>query len=420
MSIPAYEKRAQELDRSDPLRSFRQRFHIPILEDGSEAVYLVGNSLGLQPKSLREFVLRELDKWKALGVAGHFEGDEPWMPYHRLVRHPMAELIGAFPHEVVVMNSLTVNLHLMMATFFEPSGRRRKILIEANAFPSDRYAVESQLRFHGLSPVEHLIWLNPRPGEYHLATNDILNVLNRHADETALVFLGGVNYYSGQVLHMEAIAAAARRFGIPIGFDLAHAVGNIPLHIHDWDVDFAVWCSYKYLNAGPGGIAGCFVHERHARDRSLRRLAGWWGHDPSSRFEMPERFDPIDSADGWQLSNPPILLLAALRSSLAVFQEAGSERLRQKSLQLTGFAREVLGSIGGPFRIITPSDPGAAGCQLSLLFQRDAKRTFIELERRGIRCDYREPDVIRIAPVPLYNTFSDVAAFASILDRLFR
>jgi kynureninase len=331
----------------------------------------------------------------------------------------MADLVGGHPHEVVAMNSLTVNLHLMMATFFEPRGRRRKIMVERDSFPSDRYAVQSQLRYHGLKPAECLVELAPRPGSDRLETNDILEAIERHAGELALVLLGGVNYYSGQVLDMKAIAATARRAAVLIGFDLAHAVGNVPLSLHDWGVDFAAWCSYKYLNAGPGGIAGCFIHERHARDRSLRRLAGWWGHNPSSRFEMPHEFDPTDTADGWQLSNPPILLLAALRASLDIFEEAGMTRLREKSLCLTGFLREMLSAIDGPFRIITPSEPEACGCQLSLLFQRHGKATFEALERRGVRCDYREVDVVRIAPVPLYNTFSDAAAFGGVLNRLF-
>ena len=420
MSIAAFEERAQILDRSDPLRSFRDRFHIPVLDDGSDVIYLAGNSLGLQPKSLPDFVVRELDKWKTLGVSGHFEGDDPWMPYHELVRGPMADLVGGLPHEVVVMNSLTVNLHLMMATFFEPRGRRRKIVIERDSFPSDRYAVQSQLRYHGLARAECVVELSPRSGSDRLETDHILEAIERHAGELALILLGGVNYYSGQVLDMKAIAATARRAAVPIGFDLAHAVGNVPLSLHDWGVDFAAWCSYKYLNAGPGGIAGCFIHERHARDRSLRRLAGWWGHNPSSRFEMPHEFDPMDSADGWQLSNPPILLLAALRASLDIFKEAGMQRLREKSLHLTGFLREMLSTIDGPFRIITPSEPEASGSQLSLLFQRDARSTFEALERRGVRCDYREPDVVRIALVPLYNTFSDAVAFGGVLKTLFQ
>ncbi|HUF09735.1 MAG TPA: kynureninase [Rhodothermales bacterium] len=420
MSIAAFEERAQILDRSDPLRAFRDRFHIPVLDDGSEVIYLAGNSLGLQPKSVPDFVVRELDKWKTLGVSGHFEGDDPWMPYHELVRGQMADLVGGLPHEVVVMNSLTVNLHLMMATFFEPRGRRRKIMIESESFPSDRYAVQSQLRYHGLAPAECLVELSPRPGSDRLETNDVVETIERHAGELALILLGGVNYYSGEVLDMKAIAATARGAAVPIGFDLAHAVGNVPLNLHDWGADFAAWCSYKYLNAGPGGIAGCFIHERHARDRSLRRLAGWWGHNPWNRFDMPHEFDPMDSADGWQLSNPPILLLAALRASLDIFKEAGMAPLREKSLRLTGFLREMLSAIDGPFRIITPSGPEASGSQLSLHFQHDARSILGALEDRGVRCDYREPDVVRIAPVPLYNTFSDTAAFAGVLNRLFQ
>jgi len=407
---------ARELDRNDALGAFRDRFFIPPAPDGSEMVYLVGNSLGLQPKSVESFVSAELEKWRRLGVGGHFEGPEPWLTMHDRVRTPIAALVGALPHEVVVMNSLTVNLHLMLATFFHPVPPRTRIVMEANAFPSDRYAVASQLRFHGLAPEDHLVELSPRAGEQILRTEDIVRVLEEQAESIAVVLLGGLNYYSGQVLDMSSISAAARSLGIPAGFDLAHAVGNVPLLLHDWDCDFAVWCSYKYLNAGPGAVAGCFLNERHSRDRSKPRLAGWWGHEPSTRFDMPSEFAPSASADGWQVSGPPILQMAALLASLEIFEEADFGTLHAKSLRLNAFMREVLADVAGPFRIITPNDPGSFGSQLSLLFERNGRQVCDALEAKGVACDYREPNVIRVAAVPLYNSFSDVARFGAIME----
>lgn len=409
---------ARELDRSDPLGSFRDHFFLPTGPDGSETVYLVGNSLGLQPKSVETFLSAELEKWRRLGVGGHFRGDDPWLTIHERVRDPIADLVGAFPHEVVVMNSLTVNLHLMLSTFFRPSPTRSGILIEANAFPSDRYAVSSQLRLHGLEPEDHLIELSPRPGEETLRTEDIVGVVEEQSERIALVVLGGLNYYTGQVLDVEAISRAARRLEIPVGFDMAHAVGNVPLSLHAWGCDFAVWCSYKYLNAGPGAVGGCFLHERHARDRSKRRLAGWWGHEPVSRFEMPRTFRPSDSADGWQVSGPPVLQMAALRASLEEFEAAGLTPLYEKALRLNAFMRKVLAGMDAPFRIITPSDQGSYGCQLSLFFERDGREIADALELKGVACDYREPNVIRIAAVPLYNTFLDVVKFGAILENV--
>jgi kynureninase len=404
------------MDADDPLRSFRDLFHIPKGGQATDVIYLAGHSLGLKPKVVNAFIVRELEKWGTLGVAGHFEGRESWIQYHEIVRDSMAKLVGGLQHEVVVMNSLTVNLHLMMTTFFRPSEGRSRILIESPAFPSDRYAVESQLIHHGLDPQTNLIELAPRAGEHSLRTDDILSAISGDPDRIALILLGGVNYFSGQVLDMRSITESARAFGIPIGFDLAHAVGNVPLRLHDWGPDFAVWCSYKYLNAGPGGIAGSFVHERHARNRSLPRLAGWWGHDPSSRFSMPRTFDATDSADGWQLSNPPILSLASLRASLEIFEDAGMDRLREKSLLLSAFLRELLAELNGPFEIITPAEPDTYGCQVSLLFKRNGRQIFDALGGAGVRCDYRNPDVVRVAPVPLYNSFSDIVRFGAILQ----
>ncbi|MGA7305413.1 MAG: kynureninase [Rhodothermales bacterium] len=410
--------RAREMDESDPLRSFRDLFYVPTVPGGDDIIYLVGNSLGLQPKSVHSYVSLELEKWRRLGVAGHFEGDEPWLNYHESVCPAVAALVGGLPHEVVVMNSLTVNLHLMMATFFQPSGTRSRIVMEANAFPSDRYAVESHLRFRGLSPDDHLIELNPRSGEDILRTEDILRVMEDQTDQISLVVLGGLNYYSGQVLDMEVISRTGQTLNIPVGFDLAHAVGNVPLHLHEWGCDFAVWCSYKYLNAGPGAIAGAFIHERHARDSTKNRLAGWWGHDPATRFEMPPTFAASESADGWQVSGPPILQLAALRASLEIFETAGMDALHEKRRRLSAFMREVLADVEGPFRIITPSAEASAGCQLSIFFERHSREIFEALEANGVACDYREPNVVRIAAVPLYNSYSDVVRFGEILERV--
>jgi kynureninase len=414
---------ARQLDAKDPLGHFRARFHVP-RHGASEAVYLSGNSLGLQPVTAAAYVEEVLEDWRRLAVRAHFEARHAWMPYHEYATEHMARLVGADPSEVVCMNSLTVNLHLMMVSFYRPTSGRHRILMETGAFPSDRYAVESQLRFHGYDPREALVLAAPRPGETSLRTEDVEALIERNADTLALVLLPGVQYYTGEVYDMERIAQAARSRGIVIGLDLAHAVGNVAVALHDWDVDFAVWCTYKYLNAGPGAVAGCFVHARHARDRERPRFAGWWGHDKATRFQMGPRFSPIPGAEGWQLSNPPILAFAPLLASLEIFSEAGMEALRYKSLQLSGFLEMLLKeTLGEHVEILTPLAPAQRGCQLSVRLKREVTRgraLLPLLESRGVVCDWREPDVIRVAPVPLYNRFADVHDFVAAIAELLR
>lgn len=410
---------AERLDREDPLRRFRQAFHIPRTPDGRDEVYFAGNSLGLQPKRVSEYVAEELDRWRDVGVRGHHEGAHPWLPYHEFLTEPMARIVGGLPDEVVVMNSLTVNLHLMLATFFRPTRRRNKILIEAGAFPSDQYAVESQIRWHGLEPSESLVVCKPESGQWLLRDDDICRQIERHGEELAVVLLPGVQYYTGQLLDMSRIVKEAHRHGVVVGFDLAHAAGNVELQLHEWDVDFAVWCTYKYLNGGPGGVAGCFLHERHARNRSLPRLAGWWGHDKESRFDMPDEFAAIPTAEGWQVSNPPILSLAAVRAALEVFDEAGGMGpLRSKSQRLNDYLVGLLEHyVPDRISVITPRDPARRGCQSSLLARGaiDSRQLNEQLARRGVATDYRQPNVLRAAPVPLYNSFSDVFDFVQTL-----
>lgn len=406
---------AQNLDKKDPLKKFRKQFYIPKV-NGKEAIYLCGNSLGLQPKSVKTFILEELHDWAALGVEGHLHGKRPWLYYHHLTKKPLARLVGAKPSEVVAMNQLTVNLHLMMATFYRPSAKRFKIIAEAGAFSSDQYAVESQIRLSGLDPKTALIELMPRPGEHHLHTEDIVAAIREHGSQVALVLFGGVQYYSGQFFNIKAITAAGHAVGAFVGFDLAHAIGNVPLHLHDDDVDFAVWCSYKYLNSGPGSIAGAFVHKRHA-DGKLLRLAGWWGHDEANRFKMKKGFHPMPGVDGWQLSNFPVLTGAAHLASLAIFEEAGMKALRAKSLLLTGYLSDLLRALDPEekkFMMITPSEPSSRGCQISILMKQKGRKVFDSITRRGVIADWREPNVIRVAPIPLYNRFADVFHFTEI------
>ncbi|HEX6280115.1 MAG TPA: kynureninase [Pyrinomonadaceae bacterium] len=424
------------LNSVNSVQSFRSRFHIPKQADGTDVIYLTGNSLGLQPKTARKYIDEELEDWERLGVEGHLHARHPWLPYHEFVTEQMARVVGAMPIETVVMNSLTVNLHLMMVSFYRPSGERRKIVIEKGAFPSDQYAVESHLKFHQfrnsppyeggvaaasadgvvLSPRQDLIELTPREGESTLRTDDIIETIERNGEEIALIMLGGVNYYTGQAFDMKAITEAGHRVGAVVGFDLAHAAGNLELHLHDWDVDFAVWCSYKYLNAGPGGIAGAFVHERHAQSFDLPRFAGWWGHNKHTRFLMGPDFDPLPGAEGWQLSNPPIFQLAALRASLEIFDKAGMSNLRAASIELTSHLEKLLNEIDNDrISIITPSDPAQRGCQLSIRVKDADKSLFDAITARGVVADWREPDVIRVAPVPLYNTGEDGERFAETL-----
>lgn len=418
---------ASSLDSVDPVREFKQRFHIPNFSDGREAIYFTGNSLGLQPKTARTYIEQELDDWARFGVDGHMQARHPWLPYHEFLTEQTARVVGAKLIETVVMNSLTVNLHLMLVSFYRPNGKRRKIVIEKGAFPSDQYAVASQLGFHAhisepsaVAPAtaggSDLIELAPREGETTLRTEDILETIERHGDEVALIVLGGVNYYTGQAFDMKAITEAGHNAGAIVGFDLAHAAGNLELHLHDWDVDFAVWCSYKYLNAGPGAVAGAFVHERHANSFDLPRFAGWWGHDKETRFLMCPEFKPIAGAEGWQISNPPIFQMAALRAALEIFDEAGISNLRAKSQKLTGYLEYLLGQINNDrISVITPSDPAQRGCQLSIRVSDADKSLFEAISARGVFADWREPDVIRVAPVPLYNSFENVFMFAEIL-----
>lgn len=409
---------ALELDARDPLARFRDAFHFPTRADGSPVVYLCGNSLGLQPRGVQADMEQELEDWAELGVEGHFDGRDPWYSYHEKFSELLAPVVGAKPEEVVVMNSLTTNLHLMMVSFYRPSADRYKIIVEGGAFPSDQYAVASQAHFHGFDPDEAVVELEPRPGETTLRDEDVLTAIEEHGDQLALVMLGGVNYYTGQVFDFESITRKGHEVGAAVGFDLAHAAGNYPLELHDWDVDFACWCTYKYLNAGPGAIAGCFVHERYAESPELPRFAGWWGNDPETRFEMSETFVPQRGAGGWQLSNAPVFSMTPLKASLRLFNEAGMRELREKSLALTDYAHSLIDDIpGDAFELITPRAAERRGCQLSLLASGDGQALFDTLQSEGVVCDFREPDVIRVAPVPLYNSFEDVWAFCDILRR---
>jgi kynureninase len=421
MTFSTDEQFAMQLDSEDPLRHFRQKFHLPLGKDGKPFIYFAGNSLGLMPKSARGIVEEELDNWAKLGVDAHHATGTPWYTYHEALREPTARLVGAKPLEVICMNSLTVNLHLMMATFYRPNKSRFKILMEEPAFPSDTYAIKTQIAHHGLDPSDTLILARPRKGEFTIRTEDIVDLIKKHTDQLAVVMLAGVNFFTGQLFDIERITAAAEARGIVVGFDLAHAVGNAPLTLHDWNVDFAVWCSYKYLNAGPGAVAGVFVHERHATNTKLPRLAGWFGNDPNTRFRLhlePE-FIPVASADGWQISNPSIFSMAPLRASLATFDDAGGmEALSAKSIRLTGYLQFLLTEIGSKkFTVITPREPDARGCQLSILAHEHPKELLKELETANVKCDFREPNVIRVAPTPLYNTFHEVWRFARILAR---
>jgi kynureninase len=423
---------AIELDRNDPLAGFREQYYIPKNplgglgeqygiprnSDGDTLIYLTGNSLGLQPKGALPAVAQELRDWAEFGVEGHFRAKHPWFSYHEMFREPAARIVGGNPGEAVVMNTLTTNLHLMMVSFYRPTPTRYKILVEASAFPSDQYAVASQVHFHGHDPHDAIVTLRPREGEDTIHTEDIEQYLAAHGEEIALVMLGGVNFYTGQAFDIARITAAAHAAGCVAGFDLAHAAGNMLMHLHDWDVDFAVWCSYKYLNSGPGGVSGCFVHERHAFAPELPRFAGWWGNDPDSRFDMQSEFTPQRGAAGWQLSNAQILPMAVHKVALDLFMAAGMENLRKKSEQLTGYLEFLLDRIPGDrYRIITPRDPAQRGCQLSIRTEQKA-RAFAELLLlHGVAVDHRPPDVIRVAPVPMYNTFQDVWRFADILAK---
>ena len=400
------------MDGRDPLAGFRDRFCIPKTKNREECVYLCGHSLGLQPKSAASYVEQELRDWGELGVEGHFHAKNPWMPYHRLLTRQTAELVGAEGSEVVVMNSLTVNLHLMMASFYRPNQQRHKIVMERGAFPSDQYAVKSQIRFHGIEPAMSLIELAAREGESCIRDEDITELIEREGESIALILLGGVNYATGQVFDMAEITRVGHKKGCVVAFDLAHAVGNIPLRLHDWGADFAVWCSYKYLNGGPGCAAGCFVHARHGHRKELPRFAGWWGHEENTRFQMGPEFHAIAGAEGWQLSNPPILALAPLRASMEIFAEAGMERLRVKSGSLTSYLEFLLReNKSTKLSIITPCEPERRGAQLSIRLPEEGREICDKLAGQGVFGDWREPDTFRVAAVPLYNSYRDVFRF---------
>jgi kynureninase len=404
-----------QLDENDELKHYRNEFHIPMQKNGEEYIYLCGNSLGLQAKRTKKFINQELKDWATFGVEGHFYAKNPWMPYHEFLAESYSKIVGAKQSEVVAMNTLTVNLHLMMVSFYRPSKDRYKIIIEADAFPSDIYAVESQIKHHGYSVEDSLIKLVPRDGDSAIRTEDIASIIERDGDEISLIMLGGVNYYTGQVFDLERIVNLGKDSGIVVGFDLAHAVGNVKLELHKWGVDFAVWCSYKYLNSGPGSVAGIFVHEKH-HNSDLPRFAGWWGHKKEDRFEMPNKFNAIKSAEGWQLSNPPILSLAAIRASLTIFDEVGMDKLLAKSKKLTDYLLFLLNTIETDrIEIITPEE---RGCQISIRVKNGDKELFDKIAEAGVISDWREPDVIRVAPVPLYNSFSDVFKFHNIIKSL--
>jgi kynureninase len=412
-------ERAARLDAADPLAPLRDAFHIPLAADGRPQAYLAGNSLGLQPRGTRDAVLAELDDWARLGVEGHFEARRPWFDYHECVRGSLARLVGASPAEVVAMGSLSANLHLAMASFYRPSGSRRRVLLEWDVFASDRYAVQGQVRWHDGDPGVELVEV--RGDERgHISTEAVVEAIEAQGDALALVLWSGVNYYTGQRYDLDAIAAAARRVGAAVGFDLAHAIGNVPLALHQTAPDFAVWCSYKYLNGGPGTVAGLFVAERHHGDRALVRLAGWWGNDPATRFSMPRGFVPTRSADAWQVSNAPVLPIAALRASLDLFDQAPAEARRAKSLALgQALIDSVEERLGGLVQVLTPRD-GARGSQISIRLGAEARRVCGQLRERGVVCDFRAPDVIRAAPVPLYNRFADVLRLVDALDEIAR
>lgn len=419
-SHEALHKEASILDSADVLASFRSQFLFP-QHDGSDVKYFCGNSLGLQPSRAQQYVIEELEDWSSLGVEGHFHARRPWFSYHRWFAEPLAMLVGAKTHEVVAMNTLTVNLHLMMTTFYRPSGGRNKIIMAGHEFPSDRYAVESQVRLHGFEPEEAMVEVQPLPGTDTLSTQQIVDAIREHGASTELVLFSGVHFYTGQRFDMAAITKAAHDVGAKVGFDLAHAIGNVEISLHEWDVDFAVWCSYKYLNGGPGAVGGVFVHERFADRPDLPRLAGWWGNNEATRFAMEHQFEPTNGADGWQLSNAQVLQMAVLRASLETFMEAGVDRIFTKRNDLTGFAERVITAAIGTrpwIRIITPASRVDRGAQLSVQFERHGREIFDALIARGVIVDWRTPNVIRLAPAPLYTSYADVASFGETFSEI--
>jgi kynureninase len=409
---------AQWMDANDKLSGFRNEFHL-LQKNNKPVIYLCGNSLGLQPKNVKNAIEQELHDWATLGVEGHFKGKNPWMYYHHFLTESAARLVGAKPIEVVVMNNLTVNLHLMMVSFYRPTQKRYKIMMEVSAFPSDQYAVETQVKFHGFDPNDAIIELKPREGEYTIRTEDIIEAINIHKDSLCMVMLGAVNYYTGQFFNIKAITEAAHQVGAIAGFDCAHAAGNLNLKLHDWNVDFAVWCTYKYLNSGPGGTSGVFVHEKHANNKNLPRFAGWWGHNEDERFLMKKGFIPMVGAAGWQLSNAQIFPMAIHKASLELFDKAGMDNLRQKSILLTGYLEFILNNFSDHLTIITPKNKEERGCQLSVIVKQNGKHLFDYLVENNVLPDWREPDVIRMSPVPMYNTFTEVYELGKLLNNYF-
>ena len=413
---------AQTIDEQNGLKHFRSQFHIP-KHGEKESIYFTGNSLGLQPKKATGYVLREMEDWARLGGEGHMDARQPWIPYHEIFPGQLSRIIGCQPEEVVVMNSLTVNLHLLMVSFYAPTPQRYKIIMEHKAFPSDQYAVESQVKFHGFDPGETIIEIKPRSNEQTIRHEDILAAINEHADSLAMVLFGGVNYYTGQVFNMESITRAAHNAGAIAGFDLAHAAGNIELHLHDWNVDFACWCTYKYLNSGPGGVGGAFIHQRHIADKSLNRFAGWWGYKKETRFKMDAGFDPIPTAEGWQLSNAPVLSMAVHKAAIELVDEAGMTNLSTKGKQLSAYLIFILKDLSAKFSeheisIITPEKEEERGCQVSFIIKKDGKKVFEKLMALGVSAGWREPEVIRVAPVPLYNTFEEIWEFGEMINKI--
>jgi kynureninase len=413
---------AKQLDANDALKHFRQQFLFP-QHNRKDCIYLTGNSLGLQPKNTLNEIQNILNAWASLAVEGHFKGEKPWMHFHDQLTTPLSKMVGCLPHEVVVMNSLTVNLHLMMAGFYKPTKQRYKIICEAKAFPSDQYAFQSQALLHTLNPDEVIVEIKPRESEHILRTEDIVSMIEQHANETSLVLFSGINYYTGQYFDIQAITDSAHKAGAYAGFDLAHAAGNVELKLHEWNVDFACWCTYKYLNSGPGAVSGTYIHERFATDKSFPRLAGWWGNDKQTRFKMERDFDAIASAEGWQLSTPPALLLAAHKAALDIFEEAGMEDIHTKRKNLTAYLHFILNDINRKnnnkvIEIITPSNEEERGCQVSMFMHKNGKEVFNALANEGVIADWREPNVIRVAPVPLYNTYEDVWCFGNIIQNI--
>lgn len=412
---------AKEQDTADSLANYRDKFYIPKDENGNDWLYFTGNSLGLQPKSTQDYIQQELDDWANFGVEGHFEAKNPWMPYHEFLTESMAKIVGAKPIEVVIMNTLTTNLHLLMVSFYQPTKTKYKIVIESDAFPSDRYAVQTQLEFHGFDASEGLIEWKPRIGEELLHIEDLEAILEEQGDEIALLLIGGVNYYTGQVFDIKKIAKLGHANGCMVGIDLAHGAGNIQPNLHDSNIDFGAWCTYKYLNSGPGSLAGLFVHEKHAHNKELKRFAGWWSHNKSTRFNMRQPLDVMPGAEGWQLSNPPILSMAAIKASLDMFNEVGMDALRAKSLKLTGYFEYLINQIdNNKIKIITPSNPNERGCQLSIQVKDADKSLHQKLMDAHIITDWREPNVIRCAPVPMYNSFEDVYLMVEKLKEILR